>query len=524
MKRVFLLYFLWIICLITPGLGRAEQPWGALNMFVNDERHNYAMDFFIKGEPIRYFVSEDISPEEEAIIIKNFQKWPQKILQRIAKAGREEEFKDIIPLLRRPVILEKAGKENDIGFVITQEDSGEESDSGWFFPNPRLIAVAKQYREYFEIITLHEIGHFFGLADQYENARGNSHAEYSSDISKEYGSVMQGGMRSQITCDDADGFINVLDLRLAQYNEGKFSERASKGWGSLCPKSTNFYQNAVTITRKNTDILYAYGNVSRHDSLSLQIGVTLRIYHQGRLEKDIFMDMPDTDLLFDITENDIVKRDQKSGLVFSIKTPVQVYDSTKNQLLAGQNLPIYEPSEQKLLWTRTFTYYPKEKDEKGQIYVPVLVTDHLGDFDATRTEIKIYGNGNLASSDQNIKIQGSKYKSFKDSQNVEIDATINNRTFEEFFIRQTYNFLKVETGACVFQAKINGKSISGPIDTPPSRKKAAELWGYYQAHKRNLESFYKNFYEPLFHTKSQEKIQNAINTALKHNSQVGVYR
>ena len=248
MRRVFLLYFLWIVCLITPGLGRAEQPWGALKEFVEDERPNYAMDFFIRGEPLWYFVSEEISPEEEAIIIKNFQKWPQKILQHIEKAGREKEFKVIIPLLRRPLILKKQ-LGVDITFGIKEEGFCGEKAAGCFISKKRLIAVVEPYRKYFERITLHEIGHFFGLADQYEAARDNSHAEYSSDVNKESGSVMLalGQMRSKITCDDADGFINVLDLRLAQYNKGKFSKRASKGWKSLCPESTNFYQKAMTI-------------------------------------------------------------------------------------------------------------------------------------------------------------------------------------------------------------------------------------------------------------------------------------
>lgn len=501
MRRVFLLYFLWIVCLITPGLGRTEQPWGALKEFVEDERPNYAMDFLIRGEPLWYFVSEEISPEEEAIIIKNFQKWPQKILQHIEKAGREKEFKDIIPLLRRPLILKKR-LGVDITFGIKEEGFCGENAAGCFISKKRLIAVVEPYRKYFERITLHEIGHFFGLADQYEAARDNSHAEYSSDVNKEYGSVML--TLGKITCDDADGFINVLDLRLAQYNKGKFSKRARKGWKSLCPKSTNFYQKAMTITRKNMDIL--------HDD---NFHVILRTYHQGRHEGSIFVDMPDTDLLFDIAKKDIVRHDQKTGLVFSIKTPVQVYNSTKTQRLAGENLPIYEPSEQKLLWERSFTYLPKEKNKEGQIYVPILVTDHLGDFEVARTIIEIYENGNLKSSDRRIKIKGSKYDGFKDSQEIEIYATINNRTFEEFLVRQDYDSLKVEKGASVFQAKIDGKSISGPIDTLPSGDSAAaaEFWNYYQAHKRNLESFYKNFYDPLFGaTKVKRQIEEKIKT------------
>ena len=55
--------------------------------------------------------------------------------------------------------------------------------------------------------------------------------------------------QASITCDDKDGFINLIDLRLSQRNRGRFSERARNGWWSLCKKTKNFYQEAKTHNR-----------------------------------------------------------------------------------------------------------------------------------------------------------------------------------------------------------------------------------------------------------------------------------
>jgi len=51
-----------------------------------------------------------------------------------------------------------------------------------------------------------------------------------------------------LTCDDAEGFINSLD-RARYLRAGAYPERAQKGWDSICPGNPNKYKNARTANR-----------------------------------------------------------------------------------------------------------------------------------------------------------------------------------------------------------------------------------------------------------------------------------
>ena len=69
-----------------------------------------------------------------------------------------------------------------------------------------------------------------------------------------------------------------------------------------------------------------------------------------------------------------------------------------------------------------------------------------------------------------------------------------------------------------FQARVHGKELTCPGETQPEGDcaKLTDLWEHFQFYKNNLESFYKNFYDPLFGaTKVKRQIEEKIKTNLQ---------
>ena len=493
MRRVFFLYFLWVLCLTAPILGRAEKPWGALNDYVDHTHYRYAMDFLMFNPTIYYNTSDEITPEQEAMFVKNVQKWPQEVLRIIREQKLESKFKDITPILEKSVTLKKRANKPDIFLKLAEKhDCGQDWAAGCFSndTNPFEIAVVRQHQADFNNIILHEIGHFYGLGDQYEGSRVNTHAEYSSDVNKEYGSVMQGGNHSEITCDDADGFINLIDIRRSKMNEGKFSKRAERGWVSLCPQSANFYQNGKTINRKIQDLL-------RHPTPGYAV---LRTYHKGSAEGDgLLVRLPDRSLLFDTTEAQIT-RDPKTNLITAIKTPLEVM--TANRL--DKDVYVYDKTDGHVFWVRTFQYQPKQTENSGTI-VPVVVTEYIDKVPKTPYEIKIYENGDLIKA-THVKIANGSYTAKISETNRVLTFQLNKQTAQNFRVNQwdpeNKQFDKLEgvPGEDAFQATVGGESFTCSLNDFNKNpcKQLANYYGSYQAHLRNLKSFYKNFYDPFF--------------------------
>lgn len=93
-------------------------------------------------------------------------------------------------------------------------------------------------------VARHEMGHFFGLADQYEDKKNMN--KVRSLLRTEPGDVVFGGLPSvmaksaTLTCDDLEGFINAVDFIWGM--EGKNSPRVQNGWKSLCGKPYTYLQ------------------------------------------------------------------------------------------------------------------------------------------------------------------------------------------------------------------------------------------------------------------------------------------
>lgn len=540
MRRVFLLYFLWVICLITPGLGRAERPWGAMDTFVQDEHHKYAMDSLISHRTVFYNTTDEVTPTEEAAFIQALTAWPKETLQFIKNSKHKARFKDIIPLLEGSVSFQKTSQNPDITFGIGRSQKCGPGAAGCLITTtnqPFEMFIIETYRgERFPSVTLHEMGHYYGLSDQYDHvqARYISSAEYSSDVNQKERAVMAddtvaGG---HITCDDADGFINILDLRLAQYNKGKFSKRAKKGWKSLCPKNTNFYQEGRSITRKRADLLRypkpSFMALKNTGNGQVEKGERnfemLRTYDKGRLEAEMLVALPDRTLLFDIEKDSVVTRNKKTGLITSIKTPLSVYEIERSKAQdVYKNFTDYKPSNRQEFWTRTFSY-SKVQEEYGRKLFTLSVTDSIAGIPQGQFEISIAEDGWVGGNNTPISIYKNKYTAHLPSQEWKLRFVLDkDRNMEQFFIesRDEANKLSGTAKDSSLQAVIDGESAECSATKFPTEKceEIADYWVAYRNHLRNIKSFYQNFYDPFFNTKLDEskerKVLNDIKKGLR---------
>ena len=94
-------------------------------------------------------------------------------------------------------------------------------------------------------IVLHEVGHFFGLADLYADKQNMDkvhsllRVEPHEMVFKGVSSIMNND-NDDLTCDDLEGFINAVDFIWGM--EGKTSPRVQNGWKSLCGKPYIYLQ------------------------------------------------------------------------------------------------------------------------------------------------------------------------------------------------------------------------------------------------------------------------------------------
>lgn len=276
-----IIIFLFVLVGLAPGLCCA--PWGAMRDFDQPLRRSsrskpdtrmgarYLMPKILAGEPLQVYVS--VSPDKEdqrekyqTIIAENYNKWFTETAKIIQKNDRQQEFRDILPLLQKGIDLhfvsQAAG--SDIAFYIAplrdvQEECGRGAGGCYLRvaatgTEPQIILPEDHFwlkllsagKVSTSTIGLHEIGHSLGLSDQYEEARNNnSHARYSSI------EAGKGTMRdsSGISCDEADGIINLIDLTQGTARGG------NTGWKSLCPRSEEFYVRGQSASKGPFHIL-----------------------------------------------------------------------------------------------------------------------------------------------------------------------------------------------------------------------------------------------------------------------------
>ena len=261
LKYLFSSFIFFFILPLTAG------EWGISDDYETDSYREpkHCMDEFLSGRSIPYHIKypskADLSSDilYDNLTIEAFRQWPLFVKDQIINTGREAEFADIMPLLTKAVSLKKFSSPVQgvltIRFVSEKQliDICGEGTGGCFSMMDQTITVPQLIcqenkctnREDLLASLTHEIGHFYGLADQYQEALNFSSVTHStSDRVDSEESLMAIG--SKLGCDDADGFINLIDFTLAE-SKGSYSARAKKGWKSFCDDT--LYQNAKVLNR-----------------------------------------------------------------------------------------------------------------------------------------------------------------------------------------------------------------------------------------------------------------------------------
>lgn len=512
MKGFRVVYTLLIFACLA-GAAHAKVPWGLYDKTVEDTTFSiYAIDNLIDRRHVLYKSSSRVTDKEDIIFRNNINKWPAETLRIIQERGRTQEFRDIIPILENRVYVEytPANRQPDI-YVDVLEDPPCDSSIACFQRKGddrpySAIFIAQEDRVHFAGISLHEIGHYFGLGDQYDDGRGNSHPEYSSDVNQTDKSIMQGyeATNGELTCDDADGFINLLDLRLAQRNNGQFSARARNSWKSLCPKSPNIYQNGKTINRQAVD---AWQEPSPLDDTRV---IYQREYKNGEMQREMvtFTDSPIH--IFQVDDKDRVKRDPKTHLILSVYTPRNTWT----------NAPAAHAGETaSLTWEKHFTY-GKPTVRNGKNAIPISVREVVNGKEIGNRQLFISSDGELIG-DGNIHLTKDNYQAIDMGKSIGFKIENRRIIFYSVYDKQIQTGVRGFPTENVTIAVDHETRLTCSLPLQGNCLEFSSYWTLYETHRDHLMSFYRNFYEPLFNSPQQQQnsarkqIQDSIRSRRK---------
>ena len=264
-----IIWMLFLSCLFW-GPGWCA-PWGALADYAEETKtlkigDKYLLRKILDGKTLSIGLprTEVIGTNEnyeklEKMIKDAYNEWFLNATYHIETSQREDEFADILPLLRRgiPVQISEHGKDLDIVFLPYLEipkhcssESGcyKNASNGRKIPliyllyDDGFVKVLSLGRKDKKTIGLHEIGHSLGLSDQYVKSSSrsiNTDAMYSSIEDRK--SIMENF--HHLTCDDADGIINLIDITNGVRRGG------DSGWKTLCPQSQEYYIGGISAAK-----------------------------------------------------------------------------------------------------------------------------------------------------------------------------------------------------------------------------------------------------------------------------------
>lgn len=193
-------------------------------------------------------------------------------------------------------------------------------------------------------VARHEMGHFWGLADQYEDKKNMN--KVRSLLRTEPGEVVFGGLPSvmakstTLTCDDLEGFINAVDFIWGM--EGKNSPRVQNGWKSLCGKPYTYLQGIPV--KDSADMAKVQAYLKNWKQSAVQLGQLAQLGQEWRayLEKVRKMEEEYVDALY-------TKRQQmrggldKAGLALSAESRYLTQKAAKIKDIIEQQI---EPAEE----------------------------------------------------------------------------------------------------------------------------------------------------------------------------------
>ena len=282
MKRI-LLFSLLFVC---GALTALAAPWGGhagddieVKETQTDNRF-HILRKVVAGKPINIYLMldmQEVTPRMrkgyEDQLRATYQDWANATKYFVSKTGKEKNFTQVLGRLQKmQVQFVSVLSQADLKVFITDNrDLISSSCSGaegidlsieacisrtekipvFYMPSYSLMLAEFKQREwaekreisqemkdaYFDKVMWHEIGHTLGLADQYREANPNvrAHVMYRSTHVRE--GIMNGAWT--ITCDDADGIVNLIDVIAGVEPNRK------QGWPSLCPDSPDVYVKGV---------------------------------------------------------------------------------------------------------------------------------------------------------------------------------------------------------------------------------------------------------------------------------------
>jgi hypothetical protein len=294
------IFFIFLALLITTPAFALR--WGVFERYTRNYE-DFALSYALDGDPVYYYIiidNEDKKTrrsQDEAYLIrqelknelinedkansfaldidKSFKLWFKETATVIRKAGRTEEFADIMDILNNSIQTQRVYKREEADIVIhytsnkkMHEKCGTNATGCiTLYEVPRVIVIITpehynpfkptQRKSDTNAVLFHEIGHFYGLVDQYKDFGDSSLIYSTADRFKDYNSVMGDSHSNTLGCDDVDGFINLIDITLSLENGGEFSQRAKEGWASFC----NGKQQPYTNGQKYKNTFYKEGKI-----------------------------------------------------------------------------------------------------------------------------------------------------------------------------------------------------------------------------------------------------------------------
>ena len=255
------LFFLFVFALGPGQNAWAVSPYGLVaeygtqdpedDDFCNDNYMHFAAYKMLTDTPITYAIKFDDyagrtaqtdaqwTLQTDALIRAAFYRWPNDVEKTIRTFGRSKEFQDVLTLLKQhPLILQRTGEtEADIVFHFDKNKSAD------FLYNKEDLSKRKAIRienpaqnaqilQNLPSLLTHEIGHYYGLGDRYQEGITDCSPLYSTSEGIDGLSLMATAKGPGLAKDDVDGFINLIDVTLA-FDARKFSERSERGWTSF---------------------------------------------------------------------------------------------------------------------------------------------------------------------------------------------------------------------------------------------------------------------------------------------------
>ena len=252
MKKIPFLLFV-LFCAL---LAYAVAPFGLLPGVEEQREGSYGnlLRQIVQDHKVCVEVVNRLNGDDPRLYFKmveqGYNKWFSHTLQAIEKTGRQEEFADLIPVLKQGVHVQQVGvdcSQADLrvyvmslaGVFMNCESKAAacvtlDTDPVFMYFHP-FKGIQKWLVGSNQDLISHELGHTLGMADQYKYGRINAHEVYHTPDTQK--SIMDSAKPStQFGCDDVDGFINLLDVAVFNNRRG-----GQDGWRSFCKKRNYSY-------------------------------------------------------------------------------------------------------------------------------------------------------------------------------------------------------------------------------------------------------------------------------------------